>query len=63
LTAAVALKDFKKPEEEQLGLMFCFCEETFFTALTEGESVSEALAIEFSDGEQHCSNFLSKYSL
>ena len=35
-TADIALKDYNKPEDEQLGLMYCFCEETFFTALSAG---------------------------
>jgi len=42
--------------------MYCFCEQTFFQALSSGANPTEALKIEFSDGESHCSDWLSQYS-
>lgn len=51
LTTTQAEEDNAKPKAEQNGYMFCFCEQTFFDALTLGTSPTEALDIVFSDGE------------
>ena len=33
LTEQIALSDHEKPEEEQLGYMYCFCKDIFYSAL------------------------------
>ena len=63
LTEALALQDEAKPEEDRLGYMYCLCYERFWGSISSGESYSDSMSTEFDDGERHCEDWLSKYSV
>lgn len=43
--------------------MYCYCKNLFWTALMNGDSVTSAMSVPFSDGEKHCNDWLEAYSL
>ena len=43
--------------------MYCLCYERFWAAVSSGKSYSDSLSTKFDDGESHCEDWLSKYSV
>ena len=63
ITQEAALLDFNLPEDQQSNKMYCYCRSLLWKNLAAGSDPLSDLKEEFSDGEEHCVDWLTAYSL
>jgi len=62
ITPETALQDFQFPSAQQQGLMYCYCKNKFNADFKAGNNAFEPQIV-FSDGINHCKDWLPKYML
>ena len=63
LTQEEALADFLLPEDQQQNSMYCYCRSILWEALGKKENPYDLLQEPFPDGESHCWDWFSSYTL
>ena len=55
--------DLNLPKDQSVNLMYCYCRNIFWSNLGSGSDPTSDLSEPFSDGKEHCKDWLKNYSV